>query len=78
MSVKTRTAKVNKDVLDSIICDKCQKEYFYNNPDDLLEIEEFFEIQHSCGFNSIFGDNSFIELDICQHCMSELIGTIVE
>lgn len=51
----------------SIICDICKTEH-----SDTMEIQEFINIFHICGYNSIFGDDNEIELDICQHCFKKL------
>ena len=59
----------------NIICDKCLKEY---DPEkDTMEVQEFLHIKYTGGYGSIFGDESVIECDICQHCVKKLIGDII-
>lgn len=53
----------------SVTCDVCGKTY-----DDVMEIQEFLFINLDGGFNSIFGDESKIECEVCQHCLKELLG----
>lgn len=66
--------KTTKDeyIEESITCDVCQK--IYNEDDDCFETQEFIHISQDCGYNSIFGDNSHIQIDICQHCFNDLLG----
>lgn len=56
------------DKIKSITCDICKKDY-----DDVLEIQEFHHIHFVGGYNSVFGDESMIECDVCQHCLYEMI-----
>jgi hypothetical protein len=72
--------------LESITCDVCKKEYkMYNididpkqrNLQDQYEIEEFIRIQKDCGFFSVFGDETTINIDICQHCFQRLLGEYI-
>jgi hypothetical protein len=58
----------------NITCDVCGKQFFYNKEEDFFEIQEFFSIHHSCGYGSKFGDGVALDIDICQHCMKELLG----
>jgi hypothetical protein len=65
--------KVKKSTLEleSIICDKCNKEY---DSDNTPEIQEFLHIDFTGGYGSVFGDGTSIEYDICQHCLLEIIN----
>ena len=54
-------------------CDKCKKEY---DIEDYMEIQEFHHISFFGGFGSVFGDETHVECDICQHCLKEMIGGI--
>jgi hypothetical protein len=63
--------KQSTNVLRSIICDKCNKEYDSNN---IPEIQEFLHIDFTGGYGSVFGDGKNIEYDICQHCLFEIIN----
>lgn len=59
--------------VESIQCDKCKKEY---DVEDVFEIQEFHHIKFGGGWGSVFGDESAIDCDICQHCLKEMIGEI--
>jgi len=66
-------------VADVIECDRCHKKYKVGsdpNSCDIIEIQEFNTISFSGGFGSVFGDESHVECDLCQHCLKELIGDI--
>ena len=41
------------------------------------EIQEFTHISLSCGYNSVFGDGTTVECDICQHCLQKLLGKYI-
>ena len=67
---------ITKEVkeIESITCDKCGKEYSkVNNPE---EIHEFLSIDFVGGYDSVFGDGTDVECDICQHCLHEMIKDI--
>lgn len=55
----------------SITCDVCGKEY---SGKDWEEVQEFRHIGFTGGYGSIFGDGKQYTLDICQHCLNELLG----
>ena len=57
--------------LKSYVCDVCGKELIRG--DDVVINEDVIHIHHLCGSNSIFGDGSKIEIDICQHCLKKII-----
>ena len=59
-----------KKQLKTITCDICN---FVVNADDFLEVQEFHHIRFTGGYGSIFGDSDFVECDICQHCLFEMI-----
>ena len=64
------------DVIDSFVCDKCEKE-FHIHTDDLseaYEVSEMLHIRMEGGFGSIFGDGVKIEGDFCQTCVNTLLG----
>lgn len=66
---------VKKSILESIACDICGKTF--DKEKDALEIEEMIFIKKSCGYDSIFGDNSTVKLDMCQHCFQEKLGEFI-
>lgn len=53
----------------AIICDSCNRKY-----DDLMEMQEFLSFDTIGGFNSIHGDGTRIQTDICQYCYPEILG----
>lgn len=53
----------------SITCDVCKKDY-----DDVFDTQEFLSYNDTCGYGSVFGDMNRIEIDICQHCVKDLLG----
>lgn len=67
--------KITKNVLKiipetvAIKCDACGKEY-----SDVLEMQEFLDISSIGSYGSIFGDGHSVEVDICQHCLKNLLG----
>jgi len=59
-------------VIDSVICDRCNKEF-----SDVVELQEFLFIKRFCGFGSIFWDEKFTEVDLCQKCQERLFGDFI-
>ncbi len=55
-------------------CNKCHKKFDTNNADDIFEMQEFLHFRNTGGYGSIFGDGAEIELDLCQHCVKEVLG----
>jgi hypothetical protein len=51
----------------SVTCDVCKVKYT-----DEMEIQEFISINHTCGYGSIFSDETEIAIDICQHCFKKI------
>ena len=56
----------------SITCDVCKKDY-----DNTFDTQEFLTYTNSCGYGSVFGDGTLIELDMCQHCQKDLLGKYI-
>ena len=67
-----RYKQVSKTVQEPELlkCDICGKEY----PADDLETQEFQHIHFTGGYDSVFGDGTEVECDVCQHCLHKLIG----
>jgi len=57
--------------LAACTCDRCQRRLIADEPG---EWQERLSLDHSCGFDSIFGDGNLVCLDLCQHCVMELLG----
>lgn len=64
-----------KKQLVSITCDKCHKVYSVEDDEKecRLEIQEFHRIDFVGGYSSVFGDETKVQCDICQHCLHEMI-----
>ena len=58
-------------------CDKCHKKFDVENKDDIYEIQEFLHFRNTGGYDSIFGDGTEIEIDLCQHCTKEVLGQYI-
>ena len=55
--------------IEAITCDACKVKY-----DDSMEMQEFLCHSDRGGFSSVFGDGYLIEIDLCQHCVKEILG----
>ena len=66
--IKYKTVQRSIKVIDKVFCDKCKKEIT-----DDLEIQEVHSINFVGGYSSIFGDGYEVDIDLCQHCLYELI-----
>lgn len=55
----------------AITCDRCGRSA-ENEPNN-FEYEEYLSIVHACGYGSIIGDGTTLQLDLCQHCVKELL-----
>lgn len=62
---------IEQEEVVSIKCDICKKKY--SPQTEIFETQEFFHIRKHCGYSSVFGDCSNVELDICQHCMLDFL-----
>jgi len=60
---------IQKQVLKVISCDRCKRDLT-----DELERQEALVIVETGGYSSVFGDGADINLDLCQHCIKELLG----
>lgn len=60
-------------------CDVCKTTYDLDKfSDDIQEIQEFTKISFRGGYSSIFGDESYVSCDICQHCLKKLLGQFLK
>ena len=55
----------------SATCDKCGRRACIEN--DPMELQEFLHWEHDCSYESIFGDGSDLEIDLCQYCVAEIL-----
>ena len=71
----TRIVATRKTELVSITCDKCKKVYSVEDDekDCRLEIQEFHQIHFTGGYSSVFGDETTVDCDLCQHCLYDII-----
>ncbi len=63
-----------REKIKSKECDKCHKSFHAGNTKDICEMQEFLHFRNTGGYGSIFGDEAKIELDLCQHCVKEVLG----
>jgi hypothetical protein len=65
--------KVRKTVqqLAALVCDKCGKRI---EADDVMEMQETLTLVIHGGYASVLGDGSIYDLDLCQGCVSDVLG----
>lgn len=51
-------------------CDRCGRHAEAHD----FECPELLSINHKVGYSSIFGDTNRISMDLCQHCVKEVLG----
>ncbi len=65
--------------IETIECDICGfsvDPYALPSEDDnVFEAQEFRSIRGNCGYGSVFGARNIIEIDLCQHCLKDKLGT---
>jgi antitoxin CcdA len=69
---KVKTVQKDTEVVTHIVCDVCGKEVSFS--DDIFEAQEFLSVTTYGGYDSIFGDGSKIEIDMCQDCLKDKLG----
>lgn len=55
----------------AITCDRCGRRT--EKEQDVFEYPECISIDHTCGYGSIIGDEVRYQVDLCQHCVRELL-----
>ncbi len=55
----------------SITCDRCGRST-QNEPGN-FEFAECPSIKHTCGYGSIIGDGTALQVDLCRHCVKEVL-----
>ena len=55
-----------------IRCDRCDR--LVQADDEALEFQEFVSIDLKAGYASIFGDGNHVQVDLCQHCLKDVLG----
>lgn len=79
--IKKKTKKQEIEYFYSVTCNKCKKEFYYDDTEDEqdeLEIQEFCHISFVGGYGSVFGDGTEVKIDLCQRCLKEMIGDLIE
>ena len=66
-----RTTVEPKTVVCAIVCDRCVKEVQRESGDFELMTSIGFE----AGYASIFGDGNRVEIDLCEACVRDTLGT---
>jgi hypothetical protein len=64
------TRQVEATTLTALSCDKCGRDLL----EDKMEYQEAMFHDADCGYSSVFGDEATIKIDLCQHCIKELLG----
>lgn len=67
-----KTVEKKVKVQDSITCDVCTKSFDMSI--DIMEIQEFTQIDFIGGYDSVFGDGASVKCDICQECLKNILG----
>jgi hypothetical protein len=63
---------IEKQVV-TITCDRCKKVATIDSS-AFFEFQEFKTISLCAGYGSVFGDGGYYEVDLCQHCLRDLLG----
>ena len=67
--LNTETKTENVKYIVSMTCDCCKKDFF-----DVLDTQEFLHIDAIGGYNSVIGDETHYQCDLCSHCLKQLLG----
>jgi hypothetical protein len=59
--------------IKQLVCDRCGREAELD--DTYCEFHEFSSIAYKAGYGSVFGDGNKVEIDLCQHCIKETLGS---
>lgn len=73
----TQKKRQTVEAVVAIQCDKCGRKMDTDMADDgadWCELQESLSIAFTGGYGSILGDGNQFELDLCQHCVKELLG----
>ena len=63
-----KTITQTERVEDKFYCDKCKIAVT-----DPMELQESYKMYHYTGYGSVFGDGMEVRVDLCQHCLKDLI-----
>ncbi len=54
--------------MTKIYCDKCKKQL-----EDWIELGERYTINLQGGYGSVFGDGGRVYIELCQHCLYDIL-----
>lgn len=57
-------------------CDKCGRIAHVYRADELVEFNSFYHFEFYGCYGSVFADGGLVEVDLCQHCLLDMIGDI--
>jgi hypothetical protein len=77
MPIKYKRVETFNLVPDEKKCNKC-REVFRETIDDMVGWQEFFHVKFQGGFGSVLGDEAEVEINLCQKCLKELLGSYLE
>jgi hypothetical protein len=72
--IHTKKETIEHEVIEKMECDGCHAIVL---ADDIMEWQEWLQIKFCGGFNSIFGDEVIMETQLCQQCVSKLLGSVL-
>ena len=62
-----------KQEVAKVTCDRCGRDCL----SDVSEAQECWHIDDVGGYGSVFGDGTRFQLDLCQHCLDEVLGEFI-
>lgn len=65
------TTPATTEVPIELNCDRCGRVV---PASDAVEWQEALQLRFTGGFGSVFGDGARVAVDLCQHCVKELLG----
>ena len=71
---KIQKKQIEQKYVSEVTCDICKKTFKTDISEDIDELQEFHYIDFCGGYGSIFGDETLVQCDICQHCLKEKLG----
>lgn len=70
MTIEYRTVRTKEPARKT--CDRCARVAEARGAD--YEWAEFMHLDHLGGYGSLFGDGARVAVDLCQHCVRELLA----
>ncbi|QEP43493.1 hypothetical protein D5085_10355 [Ectothiorhodospiraceae bacterium BW-2] len=67
----TKKVTITVDEVEEIVCDRCGRKT--KKDDELFEFQEYLSIEHECGYGSAISDETMLFVDLCQHCVKEML-----